>query len=172
MSREGPGTSSDADGASQGSPRVFWVGTILGGIVLAWGVYGLLADQGSGVVDVKLRPWLLWFVGGLVVHDAVIAPLTHLVGSGVRRVRPALLRTPVQIGLALTAVLTLFAFPLLRGYGLDAQPGNTSVQPVDYTVSWLVLLAAVWAFIVALALWRVVKSRPSANRPSTRSGTC
>jgi len=128
---------------------VFWSAMAVGFTVIGWGVYGLLVSRG-GVVGVRLVPWLLWFVGLLLAHDLLVAPLAHLVGRGIRHVRPVVLRTPLQVGLALSALVTALALPLIREYGAGAQAGNDSVLPRDYTVGWLALLAAVWLGAAAL----------------------
>lgn len=143
---------------------------MVGGAVMAFGIYGLLADRGGGVTDIKLGAWLLWFFGVLVAHDGVVAPLTHLIGGGLRRVRPVLLRTPLQVGLALSAMVSLFALPLLRDWGEGAQPTNASVQPIDYTSAWLVVLAVVWGAAGALALWPAVSQRAAFRRRQPRGG--
>ncbi|MGH8907812.1 MAG: hypothetical protein ACRD0K_15155 [Egibacteraceae bacterium] len=137
-----------------GSPRVFWTGVGVGGAVIAFGVFGLVANAGEGVADVRLVPWLAWALGALVLHDLVVVPLTLLVGRGLRRVRPALLRTPLQAGLALTAIFSLAAYPYLRGYGRAAQPGNASLQPGDYWSALLTILAVVWLAAAGLTAWR------------------
>ncbi len=152
------------------SPRVFWAGVVLGGAVVGWGVFGLLESRDVSVTGVNLRPWLIWFLGAVIVHDAVVAPLVHLVGSGVRRLRPVALRTPLQIGLALTALLVLFSFPLLRGYGVGTQPGNASVQPVDYATSLLVLLGVTWTLAAGLAVYEALHAKGSGEGSNADNG--
>ncbi len=154
----------DARRPEVGSPRVFWTGVAVGGAVMAWGVYGLMTDAGPGATATRPARWLLWFVGALVVHDAVVAPLVLLTGRGVRRVAPVVLRTPLQVGLTLSAVVTLVAYPLLRGYGNSAQSGNTSILPGSYLPAWLTLLGVVWAAAAVLAFVQAVRLR-RARRP-------
>ena len=161
------------EGSHQGSPRVFWAGAVIGGAIIAWGAAGLIADNGAGVTGTRLVPWLAWLFGALVVHDAVIVPLTMLAGRATRRARPLVIRTPLQVALALTGVVTLYAVPLLLGYGRGAQPGNASVQPLNYRTSWLVVVALVWLAAAALAGWpalrgRVTRRLRSPGRRSTR----
>ena len=163
MSRRSP------TGPDHGSVKIFWSGAALGGAIIAWGIAGLVTDNGDGITGTRLTPWLVWFFSALVAHDLIIAPLTLLIGRGVRRVRPVLLHTPVQVGLALTAIVTLYIFPYLRGYGRAAQPGNTSVQPLNYTTSWLALLAVIWLAAAALVLWAALhpRRRPTNQRKKT-----
>ena len=145
-------------------PWVFWTLTLLGVAIIGFGAFGIWTHRGDGVLDLRLRPWLTWFVGAIVLHDLVIAPIVLLIGRGLRFVRPRLLRGPLQVGLALTALLTLMAFPLLRGYG--ARAVSPSQLPRDYVSGWLVLLAAVWA---GCALWAWWRQHPRTGSPRVRA---
>jgi len=59
---------------------VFWVLTAVGAAVMAWGIFGLVTNAGPAVTQIKLGRWLLWFVGALLVHDGLIAPLALATG--------------------------------------------------------------------------------------------
>lgn len=133
--------------------RVFWSCAALGGGAMAFGVAGLLSEAGPGVTDTKPLRWLGWLVAVLVVHDGIVVPTTLLVGRGVRLV-PALLRTPLQVGLALTAIVALLGVPLLREP--QVQQGNTSILPGDYPAALATVVALVWLFALGLgaARWR------------------
>jgi hypothetical protein len=154
----------------EASPRVFWSGVVLGGAVMGWGVYGLLSQADTGPVGIRLARWLGWLVAGLVVHDGVFVPLVLLVGRGLRRVRPVALRTPVQVGLALSLVMTLVAWPLLRGYGRTAQEGNASILPGDYVPAWLTVLAVIWVAAAVLGVVGVRRQRRAAVSRAARRG--
>jgi hypothetical protein len=143
---------------------VFWTGVALGGAVIAFGVFGLIANTGAGITDVKLAKWLVWVFGALAVHDFLVVPLTLLVGRGLRRVRPIALRTPLKAGLALTAIFTLASYPLLRGYGRTAQPGNTSLLPGMYLPGLLTVLAALWLTLGASIAWRAFRDKAGRRR--------
>lgn len=127
---------------------LFWGLTGLGLAVIGFGLFGIWTHQGTGVLDVRVRPVLTWTIGAIVVHDLVFAPLVLLVGRGLRRVRPRALRAPLQVGLATSALVTLLAFPLVRGYG--ARAGAPSRLPLNYTIGYGALLAVVW---LACATW-------------------
>jgi hypothetical protein len=163
VSEQGDGAVSEHDGrvSDDGSPRVFWTGVVLGGAVLGWGVFGLLAEAGDGVTGIALAPWLLWFAGGLVVHDGVFAPLAHLVGSGIKRIRPAVLRTPLQSGIAATVLVLLVTFPYLRGYGVETQPGNESIQTLAYGPGVVALVMLIWVAALGLGVWQARRARGS-----------
>jgi hypothetical protein len=132
---------------------VFWSLAVIGLAVIGFGLYGVWVHRGTGILDVRLRPVLTWTLGAIVVHDLIVAPASVLIGRGLRRVRPRLLRAPLQAGLATTALLTLLAFPLVRGYG--ARAGAPSRLPRNYTVGYLALLGVVWAGCAAWAWWRI-----------------
>jgi hypothetical protein len=129
----------------------FWPVTALGLAVMGFGIYGMWVHQGSGLLDVRLRPMLTWMIGAIILHDVVLAPLTLATGRGLRGIRPRVLRAPLQVGLAATLLVTLLAFPLVRGYG--ARPGDPSRLPLDYAVGYGALLGVIWLACAAWA-WR------------------
>jgi hypothetical protein len=135
---------------------LFWSLTGIGLAVMGFGIYGMWVNQGTGLLDVRLRPMLTWIIGAVVLHDLVLAPVTLATGRGLRRVRPCLLRAPLQVGLAATALVTLLAFPLVRGYGTRA--ADPSRLPLNYTVGYGALLAVVW---LACAAWAWQRGRRS-----------
>lgn len=144
---------------------VFWGLTILGLAVAGFGFYGVVVNQGTGILDVRVRPMITWVVAAIVLHDLVFAPIALLVGRGLRRVRPLALRAPLQAGLATTALVSLLAFPLVRGYGAsDAAPSRL---PLNYTVGYVALLIVVWT---ACAVWMWARSRTSPPRSRTDTG--
>jgi hypothetical protein len=89
-----------------------------------------------------------------VAHDLVVAPLVIVAGWAVARAVPASARAPVQAALVASALVALFAFPFVRGYGRVST--NPSILPRDYGSGALAVLAAVWAAAaVALAMRRL-----------------
>ncbi|HVK21031.1 MAG TPA: hypothetical protein VM677_06700, partial [Actinokineospora sp.] len=88
---------------------------------------------------------LAWFVGGPVVHDAVVAPVVGGVGLLIAsRISPRW-RTPVLAGSVATGVLALLAVPLLwRPFGV---PDNPGLHDRDYWLGLGVSLAIVWAAV-------------------------
>lgn len=133
---------------------LFWPLTVLGLAVMGFGIYGMWANQGTSLLDVRLRPMLTWIIGAIILHDLVLAPMTLATGRGLRWVRPRLLRAPLQVGLAATLLVTLLAFPLVRGYG--ARPGDPSRLPLNYAVGYGALLAVV---CLGCALWAWQRGR-------------
>lgn len=151
-------TTDDLDARVEAVPAwLFWGLTSLGLAVIAFGIYGIVVHRGTGILDVRVRPLLTWTVGAIIVHDLVFAPLVLVVGRALRNLRPRALRAPLQVGMAASAVVTLLAFPLVRGYG--ARAGAPSRLPLNYTIGYGALLAVVW-LTCALWAWRR-RARPA-----------
>lgn len=102
-----------------------------------------------------LRSVVLWFGGGIVLHDAVIAPLAILVGVLVLRIVPPVARAPVQAALVITGCLAIATFPLVWGQGVD--PSVPSQLPLSYGRNLLIVLALVWLVAAAFAVGRVLR---------------
>ncbi|UOZ07929.1 hypothetical protein [Amycolatopsis sp. WQ 127309] len=132
---------------------------------LVWGVV-LFADYA-----LPLRPDVFgtigWLVGGPILNDAIIAPLTALLGITLARVLPQPWKTPVVTGVVLTGVLLILAFPLLwRPYGTAPMPGLHDGNPA---LGLTLTLAAVWLAVVLTALChRLTPHRKRPTRPQTR----
>jgi hypothetical protein len=123
---------------------------VLGAVMLGYGV--LLAVDTDPMVETGF-----WFVGGTLLHDAIIAPVVGVVGWLVVRVVPPVWRVPVAVGAALTGVLTLLALPeLVRPYSAPANPG---LHERNYLVALLISLAVVWVLAVAAGITRTVRAR-------------
>lgn len=124
----------------------------MGWLVIAYGVWGLF-DNSSRT---NPEQWIRWFVGSLVVHDFVLAPLTFAVGAMLVS-RVSSLRTPFQAGGIASAIIVLTTWPLVRGYGLRSD--NPSALPNDYLTGVVMVLIAVWTVVAAIA-WRTRRRRP------------
>lgn len=125
----------------------------IGAGLSAYGGYLLL----GGASGPPLSSALTWFAGGVIVHDALLVPLTLLVGVALLRVVPGPYRRVVQGALVLSALLTLALLPLLSGRGRT--PANPSQQPLPYTRNLLLVLLAVWVVTAVLALLRTRRRR-------------
>jgi hypothetical protein len=132
---------------------------------LAWGVV-LFAEYA-----LPLRPDVFgtvgWLVGGPILNDAVVAPLTAVVGFAMARVLPAPWKTPVVTATVITGALVVLAFPLLwRPYGTAPMPGLHDGNPA---LGLALTLAAVWLVAILAALrTRLVPQRTRAVPPITR----
>lgn len=133
----------------------WWAGLAAGGLVMAYGAYGLLAN----LLPEERPRWLLWFAGGLIVHDLLLAPAVLGVSVALRRLAPGRWLAALQAGLVVSGLLTLASVPVLTGYGRESQPGNTSVLPLDYPRNLLMVLLVVWAVIGVLSAAAVLRRR-------------
>ncbi|UOX88239.1 hypothetical protein MUY14_42210 [Amycolatopsis sp. FBCC-B4732] len=107
-----------------------------------------------------------WIVGGPLLNDGVVAPLTAVLGFVLSRIVPHPWKTPVVAGTVITGVLAIVAFPLLwRPYGTPPMPG---LHDGDPALGLALTVAAVWLVVVATAL--VIRARRPA-RPATSTAT-
>lgn len=113
--------------------------TVLGTVVLAYGAWGLLAHA----AETRPPRAALWLLGGVLLHDAVLAPGVLLVGALTVRLVPEAVRAPVQAALYVSGVLVLVALPLLSGRGaaVDAAPSPTDLLRVLLVV-WVTAAVA------------------------------
>ena len=130
-------------------PR-FWISAAVGWAVIGWGIAGIFRHS----VDTRPANLATFVVGGALLHDLVVAPLVILAGVLIARAVPARARGPVQAALAVSGMVALFSWPLVRAYGLAAN--NPTSLPHNYALGLLVVLGVVWATAAAAV---VLKSR-------------
>jgi hypothetical protein len=125
---------------------------VLGAVGVAMGAFGLLRflqhDFGDSVNAV------LWLVGGVVVHDGIIAPLTlglTLLGT---RLLPRRARVVTGMGLVVLLTVTATAIPVLGSWG--ARPDNPTLLDRHYIVGWCAFAAVVLlgSLVSLTPLWR------------------
>lgn len=123
---------------------------VAGGLLLAYGVLRLLTSLDGG----DLAALGIWLVAAVVLHDAVVAPLT--VGTGVLLTRlPARGRRYAQGALVVAASVTVVAIPLIDRRG--TQPEAEALLLRDYAANLTLLLGLVAAVAVGLYALRVVR---------------
>lgn len=142
--------------ASDAPGRGLWVGLALGIPLVAWGVRGALATS-TRVDPAELTRWI---VGSALVHDLIVIPVTLAVGCGLRKVVPPVVWPPVRWALAATAVVTVIAWPFVRGYGRT--PSVPSLLDRPYGSGLVALVAVVW---VVAAGWLAVRIGRGRTRP-------
>ena len=130
----------------------FWISAAIGWAVIAWGVIGILSNS----LDTRPANLAKFVVGGALLHDLLVAPVAVLVGVLIARTVPAPARGPVQAALAVSAIIALFAYPLVRGYGLAAN--NPTSLPHNYGLNLVVVLGVVWAVTAAAVVMRLKRS--------------
>ncbi|HMM95270.1 hypothetical protein [Phycicoccus sp.] len=125
---------------------------------LGWGLT-LLAGLGRPVLDV-----VVWLAGGIVAHDAVLAPVVVGLGVLAATTAPAWLRPSLVRLLLVLGPLTLVAVPVLGRFG--ARPDNPTLLDRPYTAGWLVLaLLAVVATVVDALRRRTVQEEDEEMLP-------
>lgn len=131
---------------------------VLGGLGLLLGLYGayaLLSRQDLA----QLVSLGLWLAGGLVVHDAILAPVVLALGW-VYRSSPAALRRPATVALVVVGSLSVLAVPVIGRFG--ARPDNPTLLDRPYFWSWVVLV--VLSVVVVLVVGQF--SRRSGTQPA------
>jgi hypothetical protein len=115
-----------------------WVFSLAGLAALGWGAW-LAWDFAFRHDAIQAA---LWFVGGPVVHDGLVAPVVGVGGLVLARVLPVAWRMPVAVGAVLSGVLGLLAVPLLwRPFGVATNPG---LHDANYVLGLTVALGVVW----------------------------
>jgi hypothetical protein len=120
----------------------------LGVAAVAYGAVQVL-DLGPD----NLRATVTWLVGGVLAHDAVLAPLTIAVWVVVSRLARRPLPGAVVVGAVVLGTVTIAAIPVLGGFG--ARPDNPTLLDRNYVLGWA-MLATLTVVTVAAA---VVASR-------------
>ena len=120
----------------------------LGAAGVLAGLYGLLRLWRTGLDNVLAAGQ--WLVGGVVVHDALLAPLVVVAGVLAVRLVPAAARAWVAAAAVVVGTLTVTAVPVLGRFG--ARPDNPTLLPREYVRNWLLLVAAVLVGTALVAL--------------------
>ena len=123
----------------------------IGTALAAYGGFLLLDRQDLD----RLAPAGAWLAAGVLLHDAVLAPLTIAVGLAAARWLPPGVRAPGTVALVVLGPLTLLAVPVLGRYG--ARPDNPTLLDRPYLLGWLVCAGVVVAGAALGAV--VVRSR-------------
>jgi hypothetical protein len=121
-------------------------------LLMAYGAFRLLTNLEAG----ELLVLGVWLGVAVLVHDAVIAPVT--VGTGVALTRlPARGRRYVQGGLIVAGMVTVVALPLIQRQG--TQPEAEALLLQNYTANLVLLLGLVAAVAAGLYAVRVIRDR-------------
>lgn len=135
--------------------KLFWAGVVVGWALIAIGIRGLLSqDEASNPAYVARV-----IVGAALVHDLILAPLVCALAVLLGRLFEPPVRALVQGGLLASALVSLYSYPFVRGYGRT--PTNPSALPLNYGRGLAIVLAAIWVVVACLAAWQLRRSRPS-----------
>lgn len=121
---------------------------LAGVAAIGWGLW-LLRDDGLE----RWRSQAIWLAGGVLAHDAVIAPLVVLLGVAAARVWQPRARAIVAAGFVVWATVTVAVANVLLPIG--GRPDNPSLMNRPYVVAWLVFTA----FVIAAAVIATSRGR-------------
>ena len=125
---------------------------VVGCAVIGFGLWELVVVSPRATHPVAAIGWL---AAGLVVHDAVLAPLAVVVGLLVSRLLRGSSARVVGAGLFVAACVVAVGVPALLTPGVA---GNPSATPRDYRGGLLVALAVV---ALVTGTWAVLARRSS-----------
>ncbi|MDF1703205.1 MAG: hypothetical protein P1U38_00360 [Aeromicrobium sp.] len=132
----------------------FIMGAIGVGLGL-WGLWLMRDFTGQQVVSTGV-----WLAGGILVHDAVLAPVTVGLGVLASRLLPGHFRAATSVAFLLWATLTVVFLPVLSGQG--GKPGNDSILNRPYLASWLVLTGVLAGAAIIAGLRRRARASGAA----------
>jgi len=132
-----------ADGGHRAGP-LFWISAAAGWGVIAFGLWGIMSNS----LDTRPANLARFVVGGALLHDLIVAPVVILFGVLLTRAVPGRARAIVQAALAVSGILALFSYPLVRAYGLAAN--NPTSLPRNYALNLVIVLGVVWAVAAGL----------------------
>lgn len=104
------------------------------------GLGALCASYGGWLLLLRphdLIPAGTWLAGGVVLHDAVLAPLVIVSCIVVARVLPQRWRATAAMILVTFGSLTVIAIPVLGRFGAKAD--NPTLLDRNYLLGWVVL---------------------------------
>jgi hypothetical protein len=141
-------------GRTDGGPpagRLFWLAALVGALLVAVGVAGLLSTQEPN----RIAGWATWIAGSIIVHDALLAPAACAVGWLVARRAPILVRPVIQAALIVSATVAVATAPVWLERGRAAVPDNASVLPDhSYLANLALVLGVIWAVALLAIAWR------------------
>lgn len=116
----------------------------VGVAMMAWGLRGLLTTAST-----KPPNWARFFLGGVIAHDLVFAPIFALVALLAVGQIPAAYRSYVQAGVVITGLVTVVTLPMLVTPG---RPDDPSTLPLPYGRNLAIALACIWAAVLVTAV--------------------
>ena len=132
---------------------LFWVSAAAGWAVIAVGLRGIFTNS----LDTRPANLARFVVAGALLHDLLVAPVVIVLAVALARNVPGRARAAVQAALAVSGIVALFSYPLVRAYGLAAH--NPTSLPHNYAANLLIVLGVVWAVAAAVAV-RQIRSAP------------
>ena len=121
----------------------------LGSFGVVLGLFGTYELLSLGLDN--LRATVVWLVGGVILHDGVLAFTTlAVVGTGAVLLPPRL-RAPLAAAFLVLGTVTVTAIPVLGRFG--ARADNPTLLDRNYVVGWVLLAAVVGVATASVILW-------------------
>ena len=128
---------------------------LIGVAAMGWGFW-LLRDDGLE----RWRSQAVWIVGGVLAHDAVIAPLVVVLGVLAARMWRPRARGVIAVGFIVWATVSVAVANVLLPVG--GRPDNPSLMNRPYVLAWVVFTVVVLAATaVAVARGRSTDRSPA-----------
>ena len=149
MSTDERSSPPDAGPVSTARVRPFQlISLIVGWAIIVFALHGMVRNRSSN------PPHLLRLLISLnVVNDALVIPVVLGVSLLVRRLLPSWAVVAAQVGLFTSAIVVLYAYPLLGDWGRTARAGFSRL-PYDYAHNVWWVLGAIWHVCGVLAVWQ------------------
>jgi hypothetical protein len=130
-----------------------FLGVLVGVPILGFGVWSAFSDRND------THPFELarWVIASDLAHDLIGAPIIVTVAWLVGRWAPTAIRAPLRFALAASAVLALYSWPFIRGYGRNASV--PSLLNRNYATGLTVYIAVAWLIAAGWATIAVVRGR-------------
>ena len=106
-----------------------------------------------------------WLVGGVVIHDAVLAPLTIAAAGVAARMLSRRRLAPWVVATVVLAPVTILSIPVLGRFG--ARPSEPSLLNRHYWLGWWALVALVG---VAILVGTLARRQSTDNQEGTMKG--
>jgi hypothetical protein len=124
------------------------VRVILVGVGLVIGGYGaVLVWENPPVIIIRI---VVWALIGVVLHDAVFAPLCVALGFAGRPLIPGKWWAPITLAAFCSVVLAFLAIPVYGKPGM--RPDNMTVLDRNYPLGLAISLAIVWMCVLVYLL--------------------
>lgn len=117
----------------------------------------------------QLTSEAFWLAGGILLHDAVLAPAVVGIGWAAARLLPGHFRSSSATAFLVWGTLTVAFLPVLTGQG--GKPGNDTILGKPYVLSWVVMTVLLVGYAVTAALLRRRQSRSSDMKTLQGSGS-
>lgn len=120
----------------------------------------------------QLTSEAFWLAGGVVIHDAVLAPVVVAIGYLASRLLPGHFRSSTATAFLIWGTLTIVFLPVLSGQG--GKPGNDTILGKPYVLSWIIMTLVLVGYAVAASVLskrmrpvEVTAESPSSSAPTS-----